>query len=114
MIGPSSSTLLLLGAKYGPSIRYNFEFYRLFTPIFMHSGILHIFFNLMVQLTLGLSFEKQWKVEHSNRIVSELSGTLKMILIYIVSGVGSSLLSCVILYRVISVGASGKSFLFIL
>ena len=39
MIGPSGSTFIKLGAKFGPLIRYKYQIYRLFLPIFMHSKI---------------------------------------------------------------------------
>eukprot|EP01080_Neovahlkampfia_damariscottae_P010509 gene10509-3031_t len=108
MIGPSGGTLIKLGAKFGPLIRYKYQIYRLFLPILMHGGIFHIVFNLLVQLTLGLSFEKQWRIEHENKIIGDAIGTIKMIIIYILSGLGSSMLSCVLLYNTISVGASGS------
>ena len=41
-------------------------------------------------------------------MIGDLIGTVKMIIIYIISGFGSSMLSCILLYNTISVGASGS------
>jgi len=92
-LGPSSQTLLIFGAKYVPLIKSG-EVYRFFTPIILHAGLLHLFMNLFVQLRYGLYLERLW-------------GTLKFVIIYIISGFGSSLLSCLLNSDSISVGASG-------
>mmetsp|Transcript_7740 Transcript_7740/g.11493 ORF Transcript_7740/g.11493 Transcript_7740/m.11493 type:complete len:347 (-) Transcript_7740:2481-3521(-) len=94
MLGPSSDTLLKLGAKYVYGICHRYEIYRLVVPIFMHAGILHIATNLIAQYFLGLGYERQWTF-------------LRFLPIYFVSGIGGNLLSCVALPDNISVGASG-------
>jgi membrane associated rhomboid family serine protease len=73
----------------------------------MHSGIIHLFFNMFVQLSIGLSYERQWGYP-SETGLGFLLGTLKMIIIYVISGVGGVLLSCVLLPQTVSVGASGS------
>lgn len=62
--------------------------------MFLHAGILHILLNLIAQVRLGLSLEREW-------------GRIKFLIVYMVSGVGATLMSCLIQPDTISVGASG-------
>jgi membrane associated rhomboid family serine protease len=50
------------------------QWFRFITPMFMHGGIIHIGFNLLLQLTLGRDIEKQ-------------IGTLRFLLVYLSSGI---------------------------
>ena len=50
------------------------QWFRFITPIFLHGGIVHISFNLLLQLTLGRDIEKQ-------------IGTLRFLLVYFSSGI---------------------------
>jgi membrane associated rhomboid family serine protease len=93
-LGPSTDVLRKLGAKYAPDIKYRYHIHRLIVPIVMHAGIIHILMNLMMQLMLGLDFEKRW-------------GAVRMSIIYILSGIAGNLLSCCVAPAGISVGASG-------
>ena len=93
-IGPSSSTLLLLGAKSAYKIKKEYQLWRLFTPLIMHAGFLHLFMNLFVQVMICMGYEKTWK-------------WYRVLPIYIIAGVGGNLLSCVALPDSVSVGASG-------
>jgi membrane associated rhomboid family serine protease len=61
----------------------------------MHGGIIHLFFNLLFQLAIGLGYEKTWRI-------------YRMVPIYIGSGISGVLLSCIILPRSVSIGASGN------
>jgi len=70
------------------------QIWRFFTPIVLHAGILHLFMNLFTQLRYGLYLERKW-------------GTVKYILIYLISGIGSVLLSCLAAPMTTSVGACG-------
>jgi len=93
MAGPSSTTLKLMGGKYLPCIQDG-EIYRFFTPCFLHSGILHIFTNLLSQTMIGYTCEMYW-------------GFWAMAFFYFATTLGASLLSCVGTPCGISVGASG-------
>lgn len=62
------------GTKYAPN-----QWYRIFIPIFLHAGFLHIIFNLLLQLTMGASIERN-------------IGILKYAIIYILSGISGFLL----------------------
>jgi len=43
MIGPSADTLISLGAKSTTNIVNDQQYYRLFTPMFLHAGWIHFF-----------------------------------------------------------------------
>jgi membrane associated rhomboid family serine protease len=119
-IGPGGATFVLLGAKDGLLIQQG-QVWRLITPMFLHAGcvafqtqisplggsasfltnflwifcrIFHLLFNLLAQLRFGIFLERKW-------------GTAKYAGIYVVSGIGASLMSCLLRPNSISVGASG-------
>lgn len=83
------------------SRRYVFEmgqYYRLFTSMFLHGGIDHLFNNMLVLLVLGMNLEP-------------VLGKMRYILIYISSGILGGILSCLLSDGVTgSVGASGAIF----
>jgi len=60
----------------------------------MHAGVIHLALNLLVQLTIGLGYEKNWH-------------PIRMVIVYLVSGIGGNLLSACVLANNVSVGASG-------
>ena len=93
MGGPSSYTFKIMGANYLPNIKKG-QIYRYFTPIILHSGILHIFTNLASQTMICYTCEKYW-------------GFRLMMFIYLITGFGGSILSCVATPCIESVGASG-------
>ena len=72
------------------------EYYRLFTSMFLHANVYHIFFNMYALYAIGSQMEKYY-------------GKAKFLIIYIVSGILGSLLSCTLTNNV-SVGASGAIF----
>eukprot|EP01027_Heterolobosea_sp_BB2_P014382 GEZU01020663.1.p1 GENE.GEZU01020663.1~~GEZU01020663.1.p1 ORF type:complete len:196 (+),score=53.62 GEZU01020663.1:183-770(+) len=86
--------MLVMGAKYAPYIKHKWQVYRYVVPIIMHAGIIHIFVNLILQFRLGLVLEMEWN-------------WWRMIIVYITSGIGGNLLSCVAKPWDIGVGASG-------
>ena len=55
--GVSPCVLFLAGAKYGPSIRFDYRIDRLFLPIILHASILHVLVNVISQLQLLAFFE---------------------------------------------------------
>lgn len=59
MAGPGTETLKIMGAKYLPCIQDG-EVYRFISPAFLHSGILHIFTNLVSQTMIGYTCELHW------------------------------------------------------
>lgn len=97
MVGPSAETLISLGAKFTDYIVNNGEYYRLFTPMFLHAGWIHFFLNMFAVYAIGTAIE----IAH---------GTLISAVIFIASSVGGTILSALFLPEFISVGASGGIF----
>ena len=74
----------------------NFKIWQLFTYLFIHGGIFHIFFNMFVLWMFGKDLESQW-------------GKMEFLLFYFVCGIGAGLIT--VLFSLDSivpiVGASG-------
>jgi rhomboid protease GluP len=94
--GFSVPILLRLGAKFGPLIVAG-EWQRLLLCMFLHGSIWHLFFNMYALYNLG-------------RLAEGVYGAKKFFIIYIVTGMGGSLLSLLMNYSNVSVGASGAIF----
>ena len=90
--GMDGQTLYRLGACFGPSIFLKHEWYRLVTAMFLHGGLIHIGFNMMVFLDLG-------------PMVEELYGSARYLFLYVVMGAASFVVSA--LAGHFSIGASG-------
>ena len=77
------------------------EWYRLFTSIFLHSGMGHLVSNMLVLFFAGAEVERK-------------SGTLSFIIMYILTGLSGNLLSVLMSVRQqemhVSLGASGAVF----
>lgn len=91
-----SVTLLLFGANFGPLTK-NGQIYRLFTCMFLHIGLLHLFCNMYSLYVIGKEIENMF-------------GKLKYTIIFIVSGICASILSLAFNNNTISAGASGAIF----
>lgn len=87
-------TLALMGGNIGTMVIEHGEYYRLFTSIFLHAGIMHIFFNTYVLIVLG-------------NFIEQLLGSTRFIFLFLLSGVIGSLASIFIGASSLSVGASG-------
>lgn len=89
------------GAFFWPSIKIHGEIYRFLTCIFIHFGFSHLVNNMIVLYFLGDNLERA-------------VGKMKYLIIYLVSGLSGSLLSCIyyliIDEYVLSGGASGAIF----
>jgi rhomboid protease GluP len=92
----NGSALLKWGANFGP-MTLSGEYWRLVTAGFLHGGLLHIAFNMWCLWSLG---------ELSER----LFGKWQTFAIYLVTGVGGSLLSIASDSNRFEVGASGAIF----
>lgn len=88
--------LVTLGAKYTPYINQG-EWWRLFTCMFLHGGFIHIAVNMYSLYSIGSQIEM-------------IFGKLKYVVIYILSGISSSLFSYYLSPSPLSVGASGAIF----
>jgi rhomboid protease GluP len=91
----NTEVLIFLGAKYNELIQKG-EYYRLVTAMFLHGGILHIGLNMYVLKSIGTLIESTY-------------GKLKFLLIYLLSGISSSLFSY-FFSPAVSIGASGAIF----
>lgn len=94
--GYDSSKLLFFGANYGGFVRDG-EIWRLITSMFLHAGIVHIFFNMYSLYIVG-------------RQIEDFFGKWKYLVIYLLSGICGCLLSIGFNSEVLSVGASGAIF----
>ena len=94
MIGPYPDALNYWGAKNAVLIIEDGEAWRLFTPIFLHAGIIHLAGNVLVQYDMGNLWEMEW-------------GSLIWMIVYVGSGFGSSVFSTCFMPDNISVGSSG-------
>lgn len=96
-----SGFMLAHGAMYAPYVLVQGEYYRIFTSMFLHFGFSHLMNNMIILLVLG------WNLE------LEL-GKIKYICLYLVSGLGGTLLSLGIDIKTgeyaVSAGASGAIF----
>lgn len=94
VIGPPTLTMVQYGAKQGGLIVYYNEWWRLFTSVMLHAGILHIIPNVAIQMRVGGYLELCF-------------GTLRWAIIYIVSGIYGEVVSCIFLPNAVGVGSSG-------
>jgi membrane associated rhomboid family serine protease len=91
-----TKVLITEGAKYNTLIIQG-QYWRFITPIFLHVNALHVGLNMLNLLFLGIYLE---------RIV----GHIRLLFIYLVSGVISTIASFYLAPHAISVGASGALF----
>jgi len=93
-IGPTAATLIEFGAKDAYLMKYKLQLWRFVSSIFLHTGIVHLALNLFAQLRLGMYFEKEWK-------------WWRYLFVYIICGMGSNLMSCIIQPHTVSVASTG-------
>jgi rhomboid protease GluP len=89
--GMNNETLYRLGASDPFAIRILHEWYRVITAMFLHGGLIHIGFNMMVLLDIG-------------PILEELYGSARYLFVYILTGAVGFALS---MYFHPAIGASG-------
>lgn len=97
MIGPSAETLLKMGAKQTSLIVNQGEWYRLFSPMVLHAGLIHYLLNMMALWFIG-------------KAVEQCHGFAAAAILFIIPAVGGTILSALFLPEYISVGASGGIF----
>ena len=91
----TTETLYELGANNRGALR-NYELYRLIIYMFLHGGLAHLIVNMYSLSIIGTQIETYF-------------GKVKMIIIYLYSGITAGLLSAVI-HTNVSIGASGAIF----
>jgi membrane associated rhomboid family serine protease len=95
-LNPSADIVLKWGADYGP-LTLNGQWWRPFTSLFLHFGLAHLLFNMVVLANIG-------------RFMETLLGKAAYLILYIVSGLGSAVASLWSHPMVVSAGASGAIF----
>ena len=90
-------TLVKYGALYPPFMLIYGEYYRLITSIFMHIGLMHIFFNGYALYIFGPQIER-------------LMGAKKYLLFFLLTGIGGNVATFFFNFETISAGASGSLF----
>lgn len=101
LIGVSAVVLLVFGQGhapawgelYGPAVAQG-EWWRLVTTLFTHANGLHLFFNMSVVWTVG-------------RVLEVLLGSVRFLLVTLVTGLGAGLFVLLLNYDVPTVGMSG-------
>lgn len=93
---PDLENLMSWGALYGPDALYG-EYWRMFTSMFLHAGILHLGMNMYVLWFVG-------------QIVERLFGAKKFLVIYLLAGIGGAINMLIWCPTAVSVGASGAVF----
>lgn len=85
-----------LGANYGP-LTLSDQWWRLFTCMFLHFGVIHLFMNMWCLLFLGSLAER-------------LMGRAAFLVLYVATGLFGSLLSVAVHPQEVAAGASGAVF----
>ncbi|KAB2611425.1 rhomboid-like protease 2 [Pyrus ussuriensis x Pyrus communis] len=102
MIGPTPETLQRLGGLDNKLV-LNGEAWRLFSAMWLHAGLIHLFVNMLSLDFVGLRLEQDF-------------GFHRFGFVYVLAGLGGSLGSCLNIIKqqrtskTISVGASGAIF----
>jgi len=97
LIGPSAEAMIDAGARYTPLIVEDGQWFRIFSPLFLHAGLVHFFVNMAALWFIGGA------IEQSHGIVNAM-------ILFFVPGIGGNILSAIFLPQYISVGASGGIF----
>jgi membrane associated rhomboid family serine protease len=95
-IGRAGGELFVDGALYGPAVAAG-DWWRLITATFLHSGIFHLGFNMLILWIVGAGLE-------------ESMGRARFLLLYLVSGLAGSAGALVVDPNSVTVGASGAIF----
>ncbi|NLG82952.1 MAG: rhomboid family intramembrane serine protease [Bacilli bacterium] len=96
--GFNSITLIKLGALYPPLVTEAHEYYRLLTATFLHGSVFHFLSNILFGIIIiSAGLEK-------------LIGSWRFLIVYIASGILSSIVVTLVGGNSITVGASGSIF----
>jgi membrane associated rhomboid family serine protease/TPR repeat protein len=95
-LAPQPGVIIHWGSNFGP-LTLNGEWWRLFTCMFVHFGLLHLTFNMWVLWSIG-------------RMIERMFGSLHYALLYVLAGLCGSMASLWWQPNVHSAGASGAIF----
>ncbi len=96
-VSPDVSSLIDWGAMFGLRVALDHEYWRLFTAMFLHVGIVHLLCNMLYLAWLGPTIERFF-------------GNLAFATIYLLSGLGGALASMAAHPTLAAAGASGAIF----
>jgi rhomboid protease GluP len=88
--------LLRWGANFGP-LTLDGQYWRIFTSMFLHGGLIHVGANM-------------WCLWEIGRVAERVYGRYRMLTIYLLTGLASSVASLAMHPTTVSVGASGAIF----
>jgi rhomboid protease GluP len=97
LVSPSGGALCRLGALNSAAIAESGQWWRLFTVMVLHAGILHFAVN-------------SWALWIFGPVLEQLLGRFRFVLLYLVSGLSASALSLSLRHTELAVGASGAIF----
>jgi len=97
VITPNAQMAIHWGSNYGPLTIVDRQWWRLFTAMFIHFGLLHVTFNMAA-------------LYQSGRLVERLFGSVRYAALYVFAGLTGSLVSILWHPMVNSAGASGAIF----
>ncbi|KAK9668702.1 hypothetical protein RND81_13G079500 [Saponaria officinalis] len=97
LLGPTSTTLQKMGALDVNKVVHHHQGWRLISCIWLHGGVFHLLANMLSLLIIGIRLEREF-------------GFVKIGLLYMIAGLGGSLMSALFVRSSISVGASGAVF----
>ncbi|CAM8876822.1 unnamed protein product [Rhodiola kirilowii] len=86
-----------MGALRWYNVVHGHQWWRLFSCMWLHAGLIHLVVNMISLVFIGIRLEQQF-------------GFVRVGIIYLISGFGGSVLSSLYLRGNISVGASGALF----
>lgn len=96
VFNPDADELIKYGANYGP-VTLNGQWWRLFSCIFVHVGLIHFAFNMWALYVIG-------------PLVERMVGHVGYLLLYFISGGAASFASIWFNRLVVAAGASGALF----
>jgi len=95
---PVATALLDWGANQGARVLLRHEYWRLFTSVFVHGGLIHLAVNMWCLMTIG-------------PLIERLYGNLAYLAIFLAAGIGGAIASAATPpTSKVSVGASGAIF----
>ena len=97
LVSPSGGALCRLGALNSAAIAESGQWWRLFTVMVLHAGVLHFAVN-------------SWALWIFGPVLEQLLGRVRFSLLYLVSGLSASALSLSLRHTELAVGASGAIF----
>ena len=96
IVEPDGNAVVAWGSNFGPATMGG-QWWRLFTSMFLHFGVIHLVFNM-------------WALYQSGRTIERLYGSFQFALLYLFAGLAGSMASLLWNPQVNSAGASGAIF----